>query len=437
MIKKINIIILKKFPKGSFSRNVATIMTGTTIAQAIAFFVSPILTRIYSPTDFGIFALFNSSIAIVTVFMGLKYENAIILPEKDSDAINLVALSVLIAMIVSSLVFIAVLFFGEKLFFLMGGQTNKSMLFYYPTAILFIGVYIPFYNWLNRLGRYKTMAYRGVIQVVITNSLNLYFGIAGYYHTGLIISFIIGQAAVLLILSYDVYTTTKGKLHFINLNSIRFLSKRYSKFPIFDLPSSVVSLFSSQAPVFFFSKYFGSSIVGFYSHSNKVLGVPSNLFSASILCVFKQRAAKDFNELGNCRKIFVKTFRHLFCLSIIPFIILIVFSPFLFEFIFSEQWRVAGEFASILSIMFFIRFITSPLTYMFYIAEKQNYDLLGQLLFLISTLISVFLGVHYQSVKTSIIVMTIGHSTLYLLYLYFSFRFAAGKIKQKKTTVGV
>ena len=43
-------------PKSEFSRNVLTLMTGTTIAQAIPIAISPILTRIYTPEDFGVFA---------------------------------------------------------------------------------------------------------------------------------------------------------------------------------------------------------------------------------------------------------------------------------------------------------------------------------------------------------------------------------------------
>jgi O-antigen/teichoic acid export membrane protein len=83
-------------PKSEFARNVLTLMTGTTIAQAIPIAISPILTRIYTPEDFGMFALF---IAIATIFGSIangRYELAIMLPQKDEDAINIVVLRIII-----------------------------------------------------------------------------------------------------------------------------------------------------------------------------------------------------------------------------------------------------------------------------------------------------------------------------------------------------
>ena len=83
-------------PKSEFSKNVLTLMTGTTIAQAIPIAISPILTRIYTPEDFGVLALF---VAITSIFGSIangRYELAIMLPKKDENAINIFALGLII-----------------------------------------------------------------------------------------------------------------------------------------------------------------------------------------------------------------------------------------------------------------------------------------------------------------------------------------------------
>jgi len=81
--------MLTKFkPKSEFSRNVLTPMTGTTITQAIPIAISPILTRIYTPEDFGVLALF---VAITAIFGGIangRYELATMLPKKDKYGIG-------------------------------------------------------------------------------------------------------------------------------------------------------------------------------------------------------------------------------------------------------------------------------------------------------------------------------------------------------------
>ena len=99
--------------KSEFSRNVLTLMTGTTIAQAIPIAISPILTRIYTPEDFGLFAIF---IAITSIFGSMangRYELAIMLPTKDEDAINIFALGFIISTFISLVLLLLVVLFHD------------------------------------------------------------------------------------------------------------------------------------------------------------------------------------------------------------------------------------------------------------------------------------------------------------------------------------
>ena len=111
-------------PKSEFSRNVLILMTGTTIAQAIPIAISPILARIYTPEDFGVFALFIAIISILGIIISARYDFAIILPKKDKDALHLLILSVLINFVLCLIFLIIVIIFNEKitLFKLMNNQ---------------------------------------------------------------------------------------------------------------------------------------------------------------------------------------------------------------------------------------------------------------------------------------------------------------------------
>ena len=53
-------------PKSEFSRNVLKVMTGTTFAQALPILVAPVLTRLYSPEEFGVFYLFAALVSILS-----------------------------------------------------------------------------------------------------------------------------------------------------------------------------------------------------------------------------------------------------------------------------------------------------------------------------------------------------------------------------------
>src|SRR2546425_10423373 len=107
-------------PKSEFIRHILTLITGTTIAQAIPLVVTPILTRIYSPQDFGLFALYMSIIAILGVVATGRYELAIMLPEKDEDAINVVYISFIITLATSLITLIVFWFFNTEFTSILG-----------------------------------------------------------------------------------------------------------------------------------------------------------------------------------------------------------------------------------------------------------------------------------------------------------------------------
>ena len=137
-------------PKSEFTRNVLTLMTGTTIAQAIPIAISPILTRIYTPEDFGIFALYISIASILSLIATGRYELAIMLPTKDKDAVNIVALSLFISFFVSFIALLIVSIFNTQITSLLGNPDISSWLYFIPLTVLFTGIYQSFNYWSNR-----------------------------------------------------------------------------------------------------------------------------------------------------------------------------------------------------------------------------------------------------------------------------------------------
>ena len=145
--------MIKKYISDSeFARNVITLMTGTTIAQAIPIAISPILTRIYSPEDFGVLALFISISAIFGSIATARYELAIMLPEKNEEAINITALCIIISFFLSSVLFLIVSVFHVKIVELIGNQSISRWLYFIPLIVLFIGIHnsLSYYNTRNK-----------------------------------------------------------------------------------------------------------------------------------------------------------------------------------------------------------------------------------------------------------------------------------------------
>ena len=167
-------------------------MTGTTIAQAIPIAISPILTRIYTPEDFGIFALYISFSSIFSIIATGRYELAIMLPKKDSDAINIVVISFFMSFIISFIAFLLIVFFNQPIASFLGNKEISSWLYLIPVSVLLTGMYQSFNYWNNRHKRYKQLAFSKVVQSGTSATSNLGMGFNDFGSSGLIFSFVFG-----------------------------------------------------------------------------------------------------------------------------------------------------------------------------------------------------------------------------------------------------
>jgi O-antigen/teichoic acid export membrane protein len=396
-------------------------MTGTTIAQAIPIAISPILTRIYTPEDFGIFSLYMSVVSIVSVIATGRYELAIMLPKKNTDAANIVALSILISFIISFITLLVVFIFNRTITDLLGNEAISNWLYFIPVTVLFTGIYQSFNYWANRKKEYKRLALSRVLQSFTSSGSNLGMGFDGFGFSGLILGNLFGQFISTVYLVRRVLLDDRKYMNVISKNIMVLLLKKYIKFPKFDLSASLLNVSAQQVSNILFNTMFNSTIAGYYYLTQRMLGLPVSIVAASILDVFKEKASKDFLSNGNAKEIYIKTFKQLFFLSLIPSILLYIFAIDIFTLVFGSAWAISGEYARILIPMLFLRFISSPLSFMLYIGEKQELNLFGNLLFFMGTLLSFYFA---STALDVVLYLSFSYSFIYLLYLIISAKIA-------------
>ena len=124
--------IVGKLLKSEFNRNVLTLMTGSTISLAIPIAISPILTRIYTPEDFGVFSLYMAITTIIAVIATGRYELAIMLPKKDENAADILILSLIVSLVISLISFLIIFFFNSQITNILGSQEISRWLYLVP-----------------------------------------------------------------------------------------------------------------------------------------------------------------------------------------------------------------------------------------------------------------------------------------------------------------
>ena len=420
-------MISKLKPKSEFSRNVLTLMTGTTIAQAIPIAISPILTRIYSPEDFGLFALF---IAIASIFGSIangRYELAIMLPKKDEDAINIFALGFIITLVISLTLLILVILFHDYFVALLNNKEIGIWLYFVPIAVFFTGLFNILNYFNNRKKYYKDIANATIIKSIILAIVQLSIGFIKGGVVGLISGQILSQIFANMRLFKNI---TKDKLLISKISKVKMISlaKKYQNFPKYSMPGSLASILSTQLTNILISAFYSVATLGFYSLVQRLLGMPSSLVGASMGQVFFQQATQEKHETGKAINSFKSTIKKLIIIGLPSFGILFFIVEDLFTLVFGEEWRVSGSYAQILIPLFFIRFISSPLSMIYDIFNKLKIELIWQIVLMIGVVSLLYIYRNDNFIEF-LKIMTIYAVCMYIISIYLVFQFAKGKTK--------
>ena len=414
-------------PKSEFSRNVLTLMTGTTIAQALPIAAAPILTRMYSPENFGVFAFYLAIVSIMAILATARYELAIVLPKSRDDAYQIVILSCGITIVISLMILLLIFLFESNITGMLDNQALSNWLYWIPFSIFLMGIYQSLYYWNNREKSYVNMANSRVVQnsTMVGTQVGLGF-IAKLSAFGLILGQVIGQVLVVLYMGRKFIKDTKNSHKPKKLKQFA-LAKRYINFPKFLLVAHTMNAASRQLPSIFFNIQFASAVAGSYMLIQRVIGAPMALIGGAIGDVFRQQASQAYAERGECTAEYISTLKKLVLISSLPFAAFILIAPGLFKIIFGEDWRVAGEYAQILVPMFFLKFLSSPLSNMYLVAEKQKQDLfLSSALFICAAIPFVCALVFSFDIEMVLVIFSILYSLVYLANLFVTFQYSKG-----------
>jgi len=403
-------------------------MTGTTIAQAIPIAISPILTRIYTPDDFGVFALYMSIVSIIAVVATGRYELAIILPKKDKDAVNILFLSIVISSFVSFILLLIVLIWNASITKFLGHPEISNWLYFAPLSVFLIGVYQSFNYWNNRKKLYKRLSNNRVVRSISTAMVNLGMGVTGFGSSGLILGGVLGQFMATFFLCKLTLNSNKNMFNSVQKLKLVALAKKYIKFPKYDIWATLTNVMSHQAVHILFNILVSLTVSGYYYLVQKIMGMPTVLISSSISDVFREKASSDFAKYGNAKNIFLIVLKKLLFLSLIPYFFLFFFVQDLFVFAFGSNWEVAGVYAKILTPMFFLQFIASPLSYILYITNDQKLNLLMQIGMFICVLFSFACGYIFDDTYLIIMLMSGLTSMMYILYIIVSYQKSKGDL---------
>lgn len=412
---------IKGLFQSSFAKSVAMISGSTAFAQLLNALFSPVITRIYSPEEYGILTVYTSILGLIVIVASLKYEWGIPIAENDEKAVNVMGLSFLVLFHFVILVFVVFYFFGKPILNLLDATILLNYRYLIPVGVLFWGSYSIFLQWAYRNKDFKSISQTKLMQSITGNGVKVGLGLFGVGPIGLVFGQIFKEGAGIGALSRSFRKKDKHLLKKINKKEILWCAERYKNFPIFSAPSQLLNTAGVQLPVFFITSLYGSQALGLYGLANSIVNLPMVLIGTSVADVLYAEAASVGRE--NPRRIkdlSNKLFKGLVLIGLVPLLVLLFFGPFLFSFVFGSQWYEAGVYAKILAFLVFARFIFTPISRIFSVFERQReafmLDLFRVILVFVAFGISSFFDFSsYGAVGLYSIAMSIVYLVTYLL----------------------
>lgn len=408
--------------QASFLQRIAHVFLGTLGAQAITFGVTLLLTRLYTPAEMGTFNVWLAFLTVGAAAATARYEQSFFAAGSVAEAPAIGKLIVLVALTLSAGTY-AVLKLMSTATSVLPSSVEPYLL---ALACAIFGTALN-NALLSVLAFERRFFVLGASRVGIAASvaaMQVIGGLLGIGAAGLIYGQLLGclAAAALIVACLD--RRWLAAVRATPIHEVRDAALRYRSFPLFALPADLTNNVARQLPLLIVVSRFGAELGGWYGLTLKMMGAPIALLATSILDVFKEQAARDYREHGNCVEVYRKTLRTLALLALPPFTLMYFISEPLFALLFGEQWRQSGVFARLMLPMFYVGFVASPLSYILYITQKQKYDLVWQACLLA---VSVAAFGFAADAEAAITWYSLGCTAMYLVYLCMSYHFAKGK----------
>ncbi len=351
----------KRLVQSHFLKSVATLAGGTALAQSIPLLISPILTRLYTPENFGILAVFTAIVSSLSPAVCGKYEIAMVLPQRDSQGMELLGIALWFAFILSLVFLFVVIFFSESILSLIKAQNLTGWIYLAPVFLFLTGLMTAMTYFANRRQDYGIMARSRIVRAFSVALISIVLGIAGFGASGLIFGIIVG---LLFAVGYLLYLYgrqfTPGFLRWNQ--SKRTLLKIYRDYPLYNASSGLLDGITMSLPVFFLAHYFPETIVGYFALVIRVGNTPLSFISTSVSQVNLKKVVDLVNTGQGVQPYLIKLTGGLLLLVLPPTILFIIFSPALFACLFGAQWGEAGHYMQILMPAMAVKFVASTLS---------------------------------------------------------------------------
>jgi lipopolysaccharide exporter len=343
------------------ARDGLLLIGGTAIGQALVVVVTPILTRLYSPADFGLLGLFSAFVTGAAVVVSLRYEIAIPSASRE-EAAQLLFVALLVALPLSLLAS-AILLVMHRANLLSYGLLPVWMSVAAFPAVYCASAGASLRYWLIRARRFRDMGLILITQGAGRAFVPVVIGIESFLGGGLVAGEVAGRILGVARPLAEAAPDLPAVRPFVASPEFRALLRRYWKLPVISMPSSLVDVLSMSLPVVLITHLYGATQAGLFILVQRIVSLPTSLVGFSAADIFHVRLSEEASKgLPAMRRLVYSTALRLTALGLCFLVPLAAIAPLVAVPVLGKAWADAGILMIILSPWSLAGLVVSPLS---------------------------------------------------------------------------
>lgn len=407
-IHRVNSKLSSKIEKGSFSHNVLLMFIGTAIGQMGSVILSPALTRIYSPEQFGVLGIYMMVISVMSLVACLRYELAIPLTRTEEEAANMLGVCLISLFAVNILIGIVLYSIDLVPEFL---KSSFGLLWEYrlmvPLGMFAIGIYQIMVSYATHKQNFKIISQTKIYQGYGGPITQIILGLAHTNVWGMITGFVIGQSMGASVLLRKLIPHPKQVIKLMSAAGIRSMACRFRDFPLISSFSSMINMLGGNNILFLAVPmiYHSTVITGFIFLINRIVERPLLMVSTSILQVYMGDAYKtQDHDREAMRSRFLNVLKFQFIIVFIWLTLINATAYYLIPFVFGNDWQDSVPFIYILSIAYLPQMTMHAVTHTLQILEKQKLAVIYDTIRLLTVVFVLYCGYIYKWQVTNLLI---------------------------------
>ena len=420
-----NLTLKNKLIRIKNNKNISNsfiMVTSSILGQLLLVVSLPIISRLYSPHEFGVFTVFNNIAMLLIPIINARYDLLIINAKSKEEASVLSIISFVISLSILVIIFpfliLNIILQGDFL-----SETILLLLTLFLTSLTNI-----FTSFLNREKLYRTLAIINFLRIFSMILIQIILGYYKFGEIGLIIGFSFSYILGIGI-GYKKFKANYSKVS--NLNLLKQSFKENLGQLYYSTPSILINSLSFSVIVFLTELMYSTKEVGMYGMAIRVLGVPLTVISASLSKIFMQEANKKYIEEGTFRSYLIKYSLLLGFLSIIMYLPFYLIDKELISVILGNQWSESIYIIRLLIPLYVIRLIVSTISLSVIVFKKQALELVFQSIFLLMSILT-FIGAYLLKMSFTELLITNSITLLISYCLYYLMILKNSKNTQKR-----